>query len=217
MTTASTSHSDRIVVIVDDSPEDTAFMKATLAGNGYRTTEFSDESSFLAALDRLPSGCVLLDLRFKKQSGVEEPSGLETLKALRKRRSDLAVIMISGMGDIPSAVQAMQSGACDFIEKNRLKTDLLGSVSRALARDSEAVPASVAKQRAAEIRQHLTPRESEILDLLLQGYRNKQVAYELKVSARTVEAHRANMMRRVGASSFAELIGLVLGNARIER
>lgn len=205
------TRSGEVVHIVDDSPADLAFIKDALERSGYHTVEFTSGADFLRELGRLKEGCVLLDLRLR------EMSGIAILKEIVARRSDLRVVMISGAGTLPVAVEAMRIGASDFVEKSNLRSELLPAVGRALALSSKTVPAAEARSRSEEIRQHLTPRESEILDLLLKGYRNKQVAHELKVSARTVEAHRANMMRRVGASSFAELIGLVLGNARAQR
>ncbi len=203
--TASVSGGAATVLMLDDERSDLEQMRSLLAEAGYATVEFSDPKVFVQALSGMTCDCIVLDLR------LPGTSGLEMLAQAQSLRPGVPVIMISGDGDLPTAVEAMRNGASDFVEKPVARSTLIDAVRRAIERARNPEPAARSGAQIGNIRQRLTPREAQILDLLLQGYRNKQVAFELGVSARTVEVHRANMMKRVGATNFAELIRMAVG------
>jgi two-component system response regulator FixJ len=143
-----------------------------------------------------------------------EMNGLELQQELAKRGSPLAVILMTGHGDVPMAVNAMRAGAFDFIEKPFADDALLGSVRRALeqakARGRRPVGSPAESTEVARRLASLTPREREVLDHLVRGSPHKVIAYELKISPRTIEVHRARIMQKMEARNLAELVRLML-------
>ncbi len=137
-------------------------------------------------------------------------SGLELQEEVTRRNIDLPVIIITGHGDVPLAVQAMKAGAIDFLEKPFDDELMLASVKRAMEIGSRARGRTAETQAAKELLSALTPRERGVLDKLVQGRSNKIVAYELGISPRTVEIHRAHIMSKMDASSLSDLVRLVL-------
>ena len=137
-------------------------------------------------------------------------SGLELQQILNLRGATVPVIFITGHGDIPMAVEAMQHGAFDFLQKPFRDQDLLDRVQRALEKDHRTRQELKEKDRIRERLTSLTPREREVLSLITRGKPNKVVAGDLGVSQRTVEIHRARVMEKMGASSFAQLVRMVL-------
>jgi FixJ family two-component response regulator len=137
-------------------------------------------------------------------------SGLELQQFLNLRGAVIPVIFITGHGDIPMAVEAMQQGAFDFLQKPFRDQDLLDRVQRALEKDRGNRALLREKNRIQERRDSLTPREREILDLMTRGKPNKVMAADLGVSQRTVEIHRARVMEKMGASSLAQLVRMVM-------
>jgi two-component system, LuxR family, response regulator FixJ len=137
-------------------------------------------------------------------------SGLEMQQELNLRGATIPVIFITGHGDIPMAVEAMQHGAFDFLQKPFRDQDLLDRVQRALEKDRGNRAQLREKNRIQERRDSLTPREREILDLMTRGKPNKVMAADLGVSQRTVEIHRARVMEKMGASSLAQLVRMVM-------
>jgi FixJ family two-component response regulator len=137
-------------------------------------------------------------------------SGLELQQLLNLRGAIIPVIFITGHGDIPMAVEAMQHGAFDFLQKPFRDQDLLDRVQRALEKDRGNRALLREKNRIQERRDSLTPREREILDLMTRGKPNKVMAADLGVSQRTVEIHRARVMEKMGASSLAQLVRMVM-------
>jgi two-component system response regulator FixJ len=162
---------------------------------------FNHPDIFLAAAKTFKTGCVLLDVRLPGMSGLDVQS------QLLKIRSDLAVIVVTGQGDTQTAVRAMKAGAIDFLEKPYSDRALLGSIEAAFGRESrfdrDRDIADAARRIAS-----LSPREREVLDGLLAGRPNKLIAYDLGISVRTVEVHRARMMERLGMRQLAEVIRL---------
>jgi two-component system response regulator FixJ len=156
---------------------------------------------FLTAAKTFKTGCVLLDVRLPGMSG------LEVLAQLNRMRSDLSVIIVTAQGDIQTAVRAMKAGASDFLEKPYSDDVLLRSIEVALEKEQR-----TARDRdiADAVRRIgiLSPREKEVLDGLMAGRPNKLIAYQLGISVRTVEVHRARMMERLGARQLAEVIRL---------
>lgn len=185
------------IYVVDD---DAAVREAThtlLEAAGYAAQSFSSGDDFLAQVDIGDRGVALLDIC------MPGPSGLEVQAEIARRGGALSVIIVTGHGDVTTAVRAMKAGASDFLEKPYHPVALLDAVKRALQRLAPgAPPPDAARERLSR----LTPRESEVLRGLMAGGSNKSIARDLNVSPRTVEMHRANMMERLGARSLPEAL-----------
>ncbi len=194
----------RHVYIVDDEQPDLDFLESVFREAGYETRPFLSGAEFLEAAEALPGGCVVLDV---KLPGTD---GLEVLKALSSRRAEMPVVMISGKSGIPDAVEAMKAGAVDFVVKPGEPAELRRAVEDAFRVAAELEEKTARDRHVEEMLDLISPREMEVLKLLLEGCRNKAVAYELGISERTVEVHRTRMMRRLGLRSFAELIRLAV-------
>jgi len=137
-------------------------------------------------------------------------SGLELQQQLNLRGAVIPVIFMTGHGDIPMAVEAMQHGAFDFLQKPFRDQDLLDRIQRAIAKDAE-LRQSLGEHARIKVRlETLTPREREVLDLMTQGKQNKAIAQDLSVSPRTIEIHRARVMEKMEAHSVAELVRMML-------
>lgn len=187
------------VYVVDD---DAAVREATqtlLEAAGYATRAFVSGDDFLDRADLYDRGVALLDICMPGSSG------LEVQEAIARRGSKLAVIIVTGHGEVATAVQAMKAGASDFLEKPYQPAALIDAVKRALRRSVEVEPHP---QAARDLIARLTPREGEVLMGLMAGGSNKSIARDLNVSPRTVEMHRANMMERLGARSLPEALRL---------
>jgi two-component system, LuxR family, response regulator FixJ len=171
---------------------------------GYHAVAFSRPNEFLSNHDPDQRGCVMLDVR------MPEMSGLEVQQKLNKSGAMLPVILITGHGDIPMAVQAMKDGAFDFLQKPFRDQDLLDRIHGALKLDTEN-RATLEKQADVKRREEsLTPREREVMVLVVDGHANKVIAIDLGLSERTVEIHRANVMEKMGARSVAHLVKMHL-------
>lgn len=193
-----------IVYIVDDDDGMRRALTVLMTTVGYEPVAFARPSEFLARHDRTRASCLVLDVR------MPEMSGLEVQQHLNRSGSMLPVILVSGHGDIPMAVQAMKDGAFDFLQKPFRDQDLLDRINGALKLDAEN-RASV--DRLADLKQRadsLTPREREVLALVVDGKANKVIAIDLGLSERTVEIHRANVMEKMGARSVAHLVKMHL-------
>ncbi len=192
------------VFIVDDDPGVRNAMELLLRSVGRSAALFASAEDFLAAFDRNRAGCLVLDIRMPGLSGLELQ---ERLLALG---SSIPVIFITGHADVPMAVEAMQKGAFDFIEKPVRDQELLERISEALSVDrrQRSRQESLAEIEARVSR--LTKREREVMDLVVAGKANKVVAWELGTSQRTVEIHRARVMDKMQARSLAELVRMSL-------
>jgi FixJ family two-component response regulator len=171
---------------------------------GLSAALYASAQEFLAAYDAHQPGCLLLDIRMPGMSG------MDLQQELNLRGAVIPVIFMSGHADIPMAVEAMQHGAFDFLQKPFRDQDLLDRIQRAIAKDAER---RVALGERARIKTHLeslTEREREVLDLLTLGKQNKVIAQELGVSPRTIEIHRARVMEKMDAQSVAELVRMML-------
>jgi two-component system, LuxR family, response regulator FixJ len=192
------------VFVVDDDESVRGSLRFLLRSAGLESRAFGSAPEFLGAYDPAQPGCLVLDVRMPGMSG------LELQQELNLRGAVIPVIFITGHGDIPMAVEAMQHGAHDFLQKPFRDEDLIERVRRALAKDAKA---RAALEEHKVIREHLdslTPREREVLVLMARGKPNKIMAHELGVSQRTVEIHRARVMEKSGASSLAELVRMVM-------
>jgi FixJ family two-component response regulator len=195
------------VFVVDDDAAVRSSIRMLLKSIGIAATPLASAQEFLAAFDAAQPGCLVLDIRMPSMSG------MELQQQLNLRGATIPVIFITGHGDVPMAVEAMQHGAFDFLQKPFRDQDLIDRVQKALARDAET---RAVLQKHDQIRQRLetlTPREKEVLELLTKGKQNKVMAGDLGLSQRTVEIHRAHVMEKLGATSVAQLMRMVI-NAR---
>lgn len=195
---------DLSVFIVDDDEFVRDSLKALLDASGYTTNVYASGVEFLEVAKHAGRGCVLLDVRMPKMDG------LEVQAHLREQRSDLPVVIITGHGDISMAVRAMKAGAVDFVEKPFAESDLLECVERALGIVARAEQADAFGDAARESLKKLTPRERDVLIQLVIGRPNKVIAFELGISPRTIEIHRARIMEKMGAESLSHLVRLAL-------
>jgi two-component system response regulator FixJ len=192
------------VAVVDDDAGVRNAMRSLLKSVGLNCTLFASAQEFLDAWQPSLQGCLVLDIRMPGMSG------LELQQQLNLRGAVIPVIFMTGHGDIPMAVEAMQHGAFDFLQKPFRDQDLLDRIQRAIAKDA-AMRKSLGEH--ARIRAHLeslTPREREVLDLMTQGKQNKVIGLDLGVSPRTIEIHRARVMEKMNAQSVAELVRMML-------
>jgi two-component system response regulator FixJ len=192
------------VFIVDDDDGVRASLRILLKSVGIAATPLASAQEFLATYHPLQPGCLVLDIRMPGMSGLELQSELNLRGAM------IPVIFITGHGDVPMAVEAMQHGAFDFLQKPFRDQDLIDRVQRALAKDKENREALKGHERIRTLLKSLTPREREVLDLMTQGKPNKVMANELGLSQRTVEIHRANVMEKMAAHSVAQLVRMVM-------
>ncbi len=190
------------VHIIDDDASFARALARLLTVSGYTVATFSSVPDFLTRRDPASRGCVVVDLRMPVYSGFDLQAALEG------GDNPLPVIFLTGHGDIAASVRAMKMGAEDFLTKPVQRDLLLDAVKRALARD---VVMTARRARARELRSRyalLTPREREVLELIVVGRLNKEVAGQVGVTERTVKAHRASIMEKMQAGSAAELGGM---------
>jgi two-component system response regulator FixJ len=192
------------VFVVDDDDAVRNSLRMLLKSAGVQAEAFASAPEFLSAYQISQPGCLVLDVRMLGMSG------LEMQHELNLRGATIPVIFITGHGDIPMAVEAMQHGAFDFLQKPFRDQDLLDRVQKALEKDRVNRVQLREKTRIQERRESLTPREREILELMTRGKPNKVMAADLGVSQRTVEIHRARVMEKMGASSLAQLVRMVM-------
>ena len=196
------------VYVVDDDDAVRNSLRLLLKSVGIPAVAFGSARDFLAAYDPDVPGCLVLDVRMPGMSGLELQEELNRLGAI------IPVIFITGHGDIPMAVEAMQHGAFDFLQKPFRDQDLIDRVQRALVADSTNRKALDEGHQIAERYESLTPREREVLALVTQGKANKVMAGDLGVSQRTVEIHRARVMEKMGANSLAQLVRMMMNLER---
>jgi two-component system, LuxR family, response regulator FixJ len=192
------------IMVVDDDAGVRNAMRALLKSVGLNSALFASAQEFLAAYQPSQQGCLVLDIRMPGMSG------LELQQQLNMRGAVIPVIFMSGHADIPMAVEAMQHGAFDFLQKPFRDQDLLDRIQRAIARDSELRKSLGEHERIKAHLDELTPREREVLDLMTQGLQNKSIAQKLAVSPRTIEIHRARVMEKMNAHSVAELVRMMM-------
>ncbi|WP_221794516.1 response regulator transcription factor [Aquisediminimonas sediminicola] len=189
-----------IIYIVDDEKEvrrATAFLLKT---SGYQVIQFESGVDLLKEAGHLELGVMLLDMR------MPEMDGLEIQAALKARGLRFPVIIFTGHGEINMAVEAMRAGAIDFIEKPFEKERLIEAIEMATAHIRDEIGQNVAMQEAELRLAALTMREREVLECLTHGMPNKKIAYDLSISPRTVEVHRANLMKKLGVRSFSDAL-----------
>jgi RNA polymerase sigma factor (sigma-70 family) len=188
------------VFIVDDDAAIRFAMQALMDSVNLNHEIFASADEFLEKIADQRPGCLVLDIRMPGLGG------LELQEELIKRGNTLPIIFITGHGDVPMAVEAMQKGAVDFIQKPFRDQELLDRIREALATDEELREAQQHHAEVAHRLERLTNREREVFDLVVTGKPNKVIAYELGVSQRTVEIHRARVMEKMQARSLADLV-----------
>ena len=188
--------------VVDDDAPVRAALAAVLEAAGYRTSQFDSGAAFLEAVHTGAGACVVLDV---KMPGLD---GLEVQRLLHARGVALPVVMITGHGNIPMAVQAMREGAADFLEKPVSGGQLLASVARAIAGERGAGAAE--RSDIGARLEALTAREREVLEQLVMGRTNKAAARDLGISPRTIEVYRRNVMAKMDAQSLSHLVRMTL-------
>lgn len=192
------------VFIVDDDDAVRSSLRLLLKSVGLAAVAYGSARDFLAAWHPDQPGCLVLDVRMPSMSG------LELQEELNRRGAIIPVIFITGHGDIPMAVEAMQHGAFDFLQKPFRDQDLIDRIQRAIERDARNRAQLLEKEKIRERYESLTPREREVLALVTAGKANKVMAGDLGVSQRTVEIHRARVMEKMEASSLAQLVRMVM-------
>lgn len=190
----------RLVHLVDDDPAVRRAVSFVLKTSGLEVSQHVSGTEFLKAVRHAEPGCILLDIR------MPDMDGLEVQRELNARGIRMPVVMLTGHGDVTAAVQAMKEGAVDFLEKPSDKDVLLRAIENAFDRLDHAGETSAAQADAAVRIAALTAREREVLDGLAQGLPNKTIAYDLGISPRTVEVHRANVMTKLGVHSFPDAL-----------
>ena len=190
----------RLVHLADDDEAIRRSVGFMLKTSGFHVRTYESGVELLKAAPNLESGCVLLDIRMPAMDG------LEVQAALRDKGVTLPVIIMTGHGDVSLAVQAMKAGAVDFIEKPFEKAVLLSAIEHGVERLKKSAANLDRADEAAVRLQALTPREREVLDGLAKGLPNKTIAYDLGISPRTVEIHRANVMSKLSVRSLSEAL-----------
>ena len=193
-----------IVFIVDDDEAVRNSLRLLVKSVGLSATALVSAQEFLVSYDPLQPGCLVLDVRMPGMSG------LELQQQLNARGAVIPLIFITGHGDVPMAVEAMQQGAFDFLQKPFRDQDLMDRIQRALEKDRANRAELGERSRIREQYETLTPREREVLALVTSGKANKVMAADLGLSQRTIEIHRARVMEKMGASSLAHLVRMVL-------
>jgi len=192
------------VFIVDDDEAVRSSLRLLIKSVGLIPTALGSAREFLEKYDPAQPGCLVLDVRMPQMSG------LELQEHLNRHGAVIPVIFITGHGDVPMAVEAMQAGAFDFLQKPFRDQDLLDRIQKALEKDRANRAVLNERSLIRERLESLTPREREVLDMVSSGKPNKIMAADLGVSQRTVEIHRARVMEKMGASSLAQLVRMVM-------
>jgi two-component system response regulator FixJ len=194
---------DAIVHLIDDDEDFRKSLAFLLGTAGLAVKIYESAIQFLERFDGSQTGCIVSDVRMPGMDG------LRFLQRLNEMGVKLPVVVMTGHADVAMAVQAMKAGAVEFIEKPFSDESMLEAIRTAMARSGGGQPAADVGQIRSRLAS-LTAREREVLDALIAGLPNKTIAYDLGVSARTVEVHRANIMTKMAANSFAELVRMTL-------
>lgn len=190
--------------IIDDDPIMLKYLSNLVGTVNYKSITYSNANDFLNSYCADDLGCLVLDLRLP---GI---SGLELQQQLSGKDIDLPVIMISGFGDVPTAVKAMKAGVLDFLEKPFRGQDLLDLIHKAVKKHSNDRAKNTSNNETLNRIKSLTQREKQVMDYVVKGTLNKDIAKELEISIKTVEVHRANVMEKMGVSSVADLVRATL-------
>jgi two-component system response regulator FixJ len=195
---------DAVIHLIDDDEAVRHSLSFFLGTAGFAVRTYETADAFLDALPRLQPGCVITDIRMPGMDG------LALQRELKRRHAGFPVIVLSGHGDVKLAVEAMREGAVDFLEKPFDEAVLLNSLHLAIERHAETLGREGEVQDIQARLSSLSLRESQVLQGLVRGLANKAIAYELNLSTRTVEIHRANVMTKMAAGSLSALVRMVM-------
>ena len=193
----------RRVYIVDDDEAVRQGLGALLRAKGFAVEVFASADAFLSGVKAQVSGCALVDIRLPRMSG------LELQREMKRRGIALPVVIITGHGDVPVAVAALKAGAVDFLEKPFDSFAILAAIDEALKRAAESGTGPDRDALAMRV-ERLTPREREVMTLVVEGQPNKAIAHRLKIALRTVEIHRARVMEKMEARNLSELVRMAI-------
>ena len=196
-----------IVYIVDDDEAVRDSLRWLLEANGYQVQAFESAEVFLETYDPEQIGVLIADVRMPGMSG------LELQEALIARNAPLPIVFITGHGDVPMAVSTIKKGAVDFLEKPFNESDLRDIVARMLEQAAENASKAQAQKNHQAVLSRLTSREQQVLERIVAGRLNKQIAGDLNISIKTVEAHRANIMEKLQVTTVADLMKIALAGA----
>ena len=200
---ASDGVSDGIVYVIDDDESARHSLEFLLDVAGVRVRSFASADAFLKAAPPVVGACVVTDVRMPGMNGIE------LAEELKRRGGQVPVIVITGHADVPLAIQAMKAGVADFIEKPFDDQVMLAAIRNALAQHAGDEGAAAERQVVLDRIASLSPREREVMDGLVAGKANKAIAFDLDISARTVEVYRANLMMKMQAKTLSELVRMV--------
>lgn len=197
---AEPEHPDEIIYVVDDDAAVRDSLELLMSSVGRRVETFASADAFLERFDAETSGVILLDVRMPGMGGIQLHQRLTELGVT------LPVIILTAHADVPMAVRAMRAGVFDFIEKPCNEQVLLERVGKALESAAQKAAEFDQRREARQLVDALSPREREVMELVVAGYLNKQIAMKLSVSERTVEVHRSRVMTKTGADSLPDLV-----------
>jgi two-component system, LuxR family, response regulator FixJ len=192
------------VFVVDDDPAARDSVAALVRAQGLEVETYPSAEDFLAAYKPARFGCAVVDMRMAGMTGVE------MLETLRDKGSTLPIIIITGFGDIPTAVRAMRAGAFTFLEKPCQEHELSAAIGKALDQSQHAQRQQAEADAVRQRREKLTPEEHRVMQAMVAGKPNKQIATELDIGLRTVELRRANVLKKMEAESLADLVRLAI-------
>ncbi len=192
-----------MVHVIDDDEAARQSLEFLLDCGGFAVRSYESAAEFLKGVPTMEHGCIITDVRMPEMSGVDLIGRLKTLAVPDP------VIVITGHADVPLAIQAMKAGVADFLEKPFSDDAILGAVRSALARRTDVNQAKAERDRFVDLLKTLSQREREVLNGLVEGLANKVIAFDLGISARTVEVYRANVMTKMKAGSLSELVRMV--------
>ena len=198
---------DNTVFIIDDDASVRDALGLMLGLRGFRCTVFADAAGFLAAWRADWHGCLIIDIRMKGMDG------LSLQRELQSRGCAIPVVIITGHGDIGTAREAFRAAAIDFLEKPLDEARLIQAINEAFGRQSATLRSQLQQDGFVRRLAELTPREHEVMELVIAGRHNREIARTLGISARTVEVHKARMMAKLGTSSIPQLVRISLGVA----
>ena len=190
------------VFVIDDDQGVLGALSRFLRTAGYETKAYSSPQAFLEEHDPSMPGCVVLDLSMPRMNG------LAVQRELVTRGSERPVIFLSGRGTVPASVEAMKAGAVDFLPKPLKGDELLSAIKVAEERDLVRLQRAAERKAAGKLIDKLTPREKEVMELVVQGHLNKNIAALIGTTEKTVKAHRGRVMHKIGVRSVAELVRL---------
>lgn len=193
-----------MVHVIDDDEAMRESLSFLLEASGMSARTYGSAAEFLAGVDAAEPGCVVTDIR------MPEMNGLELVAELKARGVTLPIIVITGHGDVPLAVEAMKAGVSDFLEKPFSDDTLLATIRRALDSLAESHSHDAETRRIGEILDQLSPREKDVLRGVVAGKPNKVIAYDLGISPRTVEVYRANVMTKTRANAVSDLVRMAM-------